>query len=602
MTATDGEFDTSLPLERKPGKSKVEAIKEGSRGLRGTIADELTDAKPGFGGENVQLLKFHGMYQQEDRDSRKAVRAEIGSIVRTDKAHSFMIRSRVPGGVLTPAQYLVHDDLASEFGSGSLRITTREDFQIHGVLKGNLRATLRALNERLVTTLGACGDVERNVMFCPAPARDPLRKDLLDRCLEVSDRLLPRTGAYHEIWLDGEKAATIGESEEDPVYGTSYLPRKFKIGMAFPGDNCVDVYSHDLGLVPEVMDGGLVGFNILVGGGLGMTHKNEATFPRLADPIAFVPPADLLEACLTVVGIQRDHGNRADRRVARLKYLVHEWGLPRFRAEMSRRMGRTLEEAHPIVWEGAEDHLGWHDQGDGNLYLGVFVENGRILDDGGIGLKTAFRRIVEDVSPSVALTPQQNILFGDIAPSQRKRVEAILRDHGVPAVESLANSLRFSMACPALPTCGLALAEAERALPSLIRQLEQELARQGLSDEVMSVRMTGCPNGCARPYIGDIGIVGRSLGRYVVFLGGDFVGTRLNEPFADLVPGDDVVPLLRPVLALFKARRYEGERFGDFCHRVGLERLREMVAADQDGTLRQAQDATRSVAAGRTPA
>jgi sulfite reductase (ferredoxin) len=357
------------------------------------------------------------------------------------------------------------------------------------------------------------------------------------------------------------------------------MPRKFKSGMAYPRDNCIDVYSQDLGIVPEVSNGMVVGYTILIGGGLGMTHRNESTFPRLGSPVAFVEPEHLIDTCLAVVAIQREYGNRKDRKQARLKYLVEQWGVPRFRAEMSRRLGLKLEDGHDLEWDDAYDHLGWNLQGDGNLYLGIYVENGRVLDDGRLRMRTGFRKLVEELRPGVALTPQQNVLFTDIPPSRRDRVNEILGEHGVPFVEDLSNALRYSMACPAMPTCGLAIAEAERALPSLIREIEAELERQGLADDIMSVRMTGCPNGCARPYIGDIGIVGRSLNQYVVYLGGDFEGTRLNREYADLVAAAEIVPLLRPVFALFKARRQEGETFGNFCNRVGVESIREMVGA-----------------------
>jgi sulfite reductase (ferredoxin) len=574
---TDRDLEELHPLPPPDGKSKVELIKESSRGLRGTIAEELHDGKPGFSSDNVQLLKFHGMYQQEDRDFRKSVRQEIGAVVRTEKAHSFMIRTKVPGGVLTADQYLVHDEISGRYANGTLRITTRQDVQFHGVLKGKVKKSLKALNEKLITTIGACGDIERNVMFCPVPERDALRKQLLAQSLELSNRLLPTTGAYAEIWLDGEKAVEI--PEPDPTYGTNYMPRKFKSGMAYPRDNCIDVYSQDLGIVPEVSNGMVVGYTILIGGGLGMTHRNESTFPRLGSPVAFVEPEHLIDTCLAVVAIQREYGNRKDRKQARLKYLVEQWGVPRFRAEMSRRLGLKLEDGHDLEWDDAYDHLGWNLQGDGNLYLGIYVENGRVLDDGRLRMRTGFRKLVEELRPGVALTPQQNVLFTDIPPSRRDRVNEILGEHGVPFVEDLSNALRYSMACPAMPTCGLAIAEAERALPSLIREIEAELERQGLADDIMSVRMTGCPNGCARPYIGDIGIVGRSLNQYVVYLGGDFEGTRLNREYADLVAAAEIVPLLRPVFALFKARRQEGETFGNFCNRVGVESIREMVGA-----------------------
>jgi sulfite reductase (ferredoxin) len=491
------------------------------------------------------------------RDRRKA---------GLEPAYSFMTRSRIPGGVLAAGQYLVHDDLADRFANGTLRLTTRQTIQLHGVLKGELAPTIRALNDVLVSTLATCGDVNRNVMSCPAPLPQSLRAETLDVARSISEHLLPRTRAYHEIWIDGERTAG-GEPEPDPIYQDRYLPRKFKIAIGFADDNCTDVYANDLGFFAIADNGRLAGFNVLVGGGLGRTHGKAETYPRLADALAFVTPDEVLAVATAVVTAQRDFGNREDRRRARLKYLIDDRGLDWFRGVVEQRVGRRLAPPVPVAVTTIHDHLGWHEQGGGVWFHGLFIENGRIQDTDTAQTRTALRRIIEQFGPGVRLTPQQNLLLTDISERNRPAIERILSDHGVAGATSVVR--RWSMACPALPTCPLALAEAERVLPGVIDDLELELRQLGLQDVPFAVRMTGCPNGCARPYTADLAFVGRSGDRYVVYVGGNMEGTRLNTPFADLVPLAQLVPTVRPLLERFARERRHAERFGDFCDRVG---------------------------------
>jgi sulfite reductase (ferredoxin) len=558
--------------------SKIERIKEDSRALRGTIAEELGTESLTFDEANATVLKFHGVYQQDDRDKRKEARKR-----GLDRHYQMMIRTRIPGGRVSPEGYLAHDEIADRYGNGSLRITTRQDFQLHGVLKGDLWSSVHEINRALMTTLGGCGDQVRNVMFCPAPLNDRLRTEVQAALPALVGGLTPTTSAYHQIWIDGEvidssEPDSEPEPDPDPLYGPRYLPRKFKVAMAVEGDNCVDIYSDDLGLVAmRNAEGGLAGFDVLVGGGLGRTHNKPATYPAVAQPLAFVAPQHLVETARAVVAVQRDHGDRSDRRHARLKYLLADRGLPWFRAEVQSRICFELANPRPLRWEPTDDHLGWHEQGDGNLFYGLFVENGRIQDDGSVRLKTALRRLVEAYGPTLWMTPQQNLIVAGVAPGQQAEIEQLLGDHGVPLTEHVSNTIRHSMACPAIPTCGLAVAEAERALPALIRQLDVLVADLGLSEQRISFRMTGCPNGCARPYLGDVGFVGTTLGKYDVHLGGDFLGTRLNSLFAANVPITDIPSLLSQPLGAFAVQRRSDEGFGDWCHRVGVERLRSLI-------------------------
>ena len=556
--------------------SKNERIKAESRQLRGTIAEELTEEEPRFTEDSAQLLKFHGIYQQDDRDKRKEARKR-----GLDRHYQMMIRTRIPGGRVSPGGYIAHDDIADRWGNGTLRVTTRQDFQLHGILKGDLWSSIHGINEALMTTLGGCGDQVRNVMGCPAPLQDRLRDQLQEILPGVVHGLTPTTGAYHEIWIDGEQVHTSAEAEApDALYGSQYLPRKFKVGIAVEGDNCVDIYSHDLGLVARRdPEGGLSGFDVLVGGGLGRTNNKPDTYPAVARPLAFVESDQVVPTSRAVVAVQRDYGSRSDRRHARLKYLIAERGLDWFREQVQSRLDFGLQASRPLEWEPLDDHLGWHEQGDGRLFYGLFVENGRIRDDDGLRLKTALRRLVEAYGLVLWMTPQQNVILADLDPAWRPEIEALLTDHGVTLSERTSRALRHSMACPAIPTCGLAVAESERVLPDLIRQIERVVAGLGLAEERISYRMTGCPNGCARPYLGDVGFVGTTLGKYDVFLGGDFLGTRLNALYVHNVPMAEIPELLAGPLGAFARERQPEEGFGDWCQRVGVENLRVRFAA-----------------------
>ncbi len=552
------------------GPTKNETIKAHSRHLRGQIAKELAADSPAFSDDSEQLLKFHGMYQQDDRDRRKEARAR-----GLDKHHQLMIRTRIPGGVMPAAGYLAHDEISRRWADGTLRITTRQDFQLHGVLKGDAKRSIRAINDALMTTLGGCGDVNRNVMCCPGPAADEFHSEVGSWIARIVTELTPRTRAYHEIWLDGEVVES-SEPELEPVYGERYLPRKFKTTVALEGDNCVDIYAHDLALVAmRAEDGKLRGFNVLVGGGLGRTHHKPETFVAIAQPLGFAAPDQVVDVAREVVAVQRDYGDRTNRKHARLKYTLADRGIDWFRNEVESRLGSRLAPAEPLRWEPVDDHLGWHEAGDGKLYVGIFVENGRIADSGKARYATGLRRIVEELRPEVRLTAQQNLILAGIDPLDRPRVDQLMAEHGIIPVNNIPHAIRHSMACPAIPTCGLAVAEAERALPALIRQISALLEELGLSGERISFRMSGCPNGCSRPYLGDVGFVGTTLGKYDVMLGGDFDGTRLNRVYAPNVALGDIPGLLRSLFIEFRGDRASREGFGDWVERVGFAALRE---------------------------
>jgi sulfite reductase (ferredoxin) len=553
--------------------SKVEALKAGSAYLRGGIGMELREETTRFTDAQVQLLKFHGVYQQEDRDARQSRKA-----AGVEKAYMMMVRSRIPGGIVTAAQYLAQDELAECYGNHTLRITTRQSLQLHGVLKGDLHATINRINLSLLSTLAACGDVNRNVMCCPAPPATEVQQQVQAFAQRIAMHLAPRSRSYHEIWIDGEKLTEIEAPVEDgtiePIYGPTYLPRKFKIGVALPDDNCIDIYTQDIGLVAAFDDGHLAGFTVLVGGGLGMTHGKAETYPRLATPLCFVNPDEAIAVVETIVTIQRDYGDRANRRHARMKYLVEERGIDWFREETARRLKRPLAAPRTVTWKTVDDHLGWHRQGNGRWYLGLYVENGRIKDEQEVQMRTALRLVMQRFAPGVRFTGQQNMLLTDVADEQRAPLESLLAAHGVLIDTSKLGVRRHAMACPALPTCGQALADAERSLPAVVRQIGAYLEQLGLADEQLSIRMTGCPNGCARPYLGDIGFVGRTRDVYQVYIGGDWANTRLNALYADSVHTSDLAETIRPLLSIWNDERHPGEGFGDFCNRVGLEQLK----------------------------
>jgi sulfite reductase (NADPH) hemoprotein beta-component len=544
-----------------PQLSRNEGLKASNPLLGGTIASTLADATVDhFTQDDYEFLKFHGIYQQDDRDTRKS-----------GKHYIMMVRTKFPGGTINAEQYLASDKLATDYGNNTLRITTRQDFQFHGVLKGNLRSTINGLNKALVTTIAACGDVNRNVMAPPTPATSPLVEQVLDLAREVSSALTPKTPVYHQIWLDG---VPINPSEEqnkgfvDPLYEQRYLPRKFKVAFAIPPLNDVDIFTNDVGFIAIEENGKVVGFNLLVGGGMGMTHGNAATFPRLADVLGFFAPEHLIAVAKAVIGIHRDFGDRTNRKHARLKYVLEERGADFARAEVEKRTGIKLQPARAFEFEKQGDLLGWHRQTDGNYFLGLFVENGRIQDRDGYKLKSGLRKAIEQFRPEVRLTPSQNILLANVKSEQRDAVTRLLAEHGV-SVENPFTPVRLgSMACPALPTCGLSLAESERALPGIITRIEQLLDEVGLAQQEIVVRMTGCPNGCARPYMAEIAFVGRAPNKYQLYLGGNEPSTRLNRLYKDSVKTEEIINELRPLFTRFKAERQDSERFGDWVARV----------------------------------
>ncbi|MBV9553562.1 MAG: NADPH-dependent assimilatory sulfite reductase hemoprotein subunit [Alphaproteobacteria bacterium] len=557
--------------------SKAEAVKQQSRKLRGNLAQDLADVAAPFDNTGYSLLKFHGIYQGYDRDSATE-RKQRGD----DKLWQFMVRVRIPGGRLTAAQYLALDGLADRYANGSLRITTRQSIQFHGVLKAELKHTVAKVNQALLTTLAACGDVVRTVTTVPAPIRDPVHRRLDDDARRLSADLLPKTGAYHEIWLDGEKV-TPDEEPPDPLYGERYLPRKFKVGLAIPEDNTIDVLTNDLAIVALFEGDRLVGYNFLLGGGHGMTHNKPETYPRLATPVAFIEPEDLLDAAAAVVRLHRDWGDRGNRRHARLKYVIAERGEEWARERLSAHIGKALTPCRPMAEFRVPDHLGWHEQGDGLVYLGLPVASGRIADSDASRLRAALREIVGRFGADPILMPSQDIILSNIGPEDRPAITAVLRAHDVRLAEDLRPIERWALACPALPTCGLALTEAERVRDDIVGAISARLRRWGLECERLSVRITGCPNGCARPYGGDIGIVGRLPGFYSLYVGGDFAGTRLNAAIAERLDSADIAEALDALFELFAEARLAGEGFGDFCHRIGRDALLQALARVQKG-------------------
>jgi len=548
-------------------RSRNEFIKEESRFLRGTIAEGLADVATGaISEDDAQLTKFHGTYLQDDRDLRPE-RAKK----KLEKAYSFMIRLRLPGGVATPKQWLALDAIAGTYANHTLRLTTRQTFQFHGVIKSNMKRTMQAINAALLDTLAACGDVNRNVMAVANPYLSKAHAAAHDLAVAVSEHLLPQTGAYHEIWLDGnlvvDKSGTA-KKDVEPIYGTHYLPRKFKIVIAVPPSNDVDIFAHDLGYIAIIEKGKIAGYNVTVGGGMGMTHGEPDTFPRTADLLGFCTPQQAVDVAEKVVTVQRDWGNRENRKRARLKYTIEDRGLDALRAEVERRLGYKLGKPRPFKFETTGDKIGWEQGAYKKWHLTMFIENGRIKDKPGHGLRTALREIAELHTGTFVLTGNQNLIIANATAKSKPKINAILKQHGVsPFVSSALR--RNSMACVALPTCGLALAESERFLPDLITALEELTEKAGLKDDDIVIRMTGCPNGCARPYLAEIGLVGRNPGLYNLYLGAAFDGSRLNKLYAEDVNGAQILRLLEPILTRYAKERGGGERFGDFVIRAG---------------------------------
>jgi len=544
----------------KPTRNEI--IKDAIPTLAGSIAATIDDpAADSFVDDDTQFLKFHGIYQQDDRDLRK-----------TGKKFIMMVRGRIPGGVLSAKQWCVFDDLSARYGNNTLRLTTRQSIQFHGIVKSGLRPLIKAVNESLLSTLAACGDVNRNVMAPPTPAYTKAREQVFEDCYRVAMALAPRTKAYHSIWIDGVQLnleASENKDFVDPLYGKTYLPRKFKTAFVIPPLNDMDVFTNDLGFIAVVENDQLVGYNLAVGGGMGRSHGNEATYPRLADVLGFITPDKLIDVAKAVLTIHRDFGDRTERKHARLKYVVAERGVDWTRAEIEQRAGFKLAPARPYKFTTMGDLYGWHRQTDGRWFLTLFVETGRVKDAGNSRMKTALRQIAEKFSGiEFRLSANQNVILANVAESDKAAINALLASHGVKTENQTTVLHAASMACPALPTCGLALAESERMLPGLVDRLEKLCADLGLAGEEIIVRSTGCPNGCARPYMAEIAFVGKAPGRYQVWLGGNASGTRLNKIWKDVIKDPEIENELRPILARYATERHAGERFGDWVDRV----------------------------------
>jgi sulfite reductase (NADPH) hemoprotein beta-component len=556
-----------------PSLSKVEGIKETSNYLRGTLIASLEDRSTGaISDDDTTVSKFHGIYQQDNRDDRiERKRAGL------EKAFIFMIRIRVAGGVCTPEQWLKIDALADKYGSHTLKLTTRQAFQLHFITKEVLKTTMQGINDAVMDCIAACGDVNRNVMANPNPWQSALHGPVLDDARAVSAHLTPRTRAYHEVWLDGEKISS--DDEEEPIYGKTYLPRKFKTGFAVPPSNDVDIYTQDLGFIAIGDDGKLLGYNLSVGGGLGMSHGDTKTYPRLANVIGYLPREKVVEVAEKVLTVQRDFGDRTNRKHARLKYTIEDRGVDWFKNELESRLGWKLGETRPFEFTSSGDRYGWTKGTDGHWHYTLFVQNGRLRDTEEQPAKTGLREIAKIHTGDFRLTANQNLIIGGVTEEQKPRIEALLAQYKLDIPEHITGLRLNSMACVALPTCGLALAESERYLPSLISELDQVIEECGLRESEIVIRMTGCPNGCARPYLGEIGFVGRAPGKYNIYLGAAFDGSRLNKLYKPSVKSEDIVTELTPIIRRYATERQEGERFGDFTIRAGY------VKATTEGRL-----------------
>ncbi|MBC1191109.1 sulfite reductase, ferredoxin dependent [Microcystis aeruginosa CS-558/01A06] len=580
----------TTPISPTAKVSKVEGIKERSNYLREPLASELLEDTTHFTDAAVQILKFHGSYQQDNRDNRAKGQ---------EKDYQMMLRTRSPGGFIPAQLYLTLDSLSDRYGNGTLRVTTRQGFQLHGILKKNLKATLGEIIRSMGSTLAACGDVNRNVTAPPAPYKNrPEYGYAWEYANNIADLLTPQTGAYYEIWLDGEKVISAEEAPEvktarqkdtnginkndpiEPIYGQHYMPRKFKMGVTVPGDNSIDIYTNDIGLVVITdANGQLQGFNILAGGGLGRTHNKEETFPRMADAIGYVDKENVYDLVKAIVATQRDYGDRGDRRHARMKYILEEWGVEKFRSTVEGYFGQKIAPYQSLPDWKYQDFLGWNEQGDGKLFFGLSVENGRVKNEGSFQLKTALKVIIERFQLPMRLTANHNIILYEIEPQDQQAIEAILKEHGIVTNPAEIDPLtRYSMACPAWPTCGLAITESERILPSVIERIRALLNRLGLSKEQFVIRMTGCPNGCARPYMAELGFVGSAPNSYQLWLGGTADQTRLARPYLDKMAIDDLEKVLEPIFVYFQQDQQNNETFGEFCHRVNFPALQAFSA------------------------
>ena len=554
--------------------SDVEEIKEKSDYLRGTLKEVMLDRiSAGIPDEDNRLMKHHGSYLQDDRDLRNERQKQ-----KLEPAYQFMLRVRMPGGVSTPEQWLVMDELAQKYGNNTLKLTTRETFQMHGILKWNMKKTIQKINAALLDTIAACGDVNRNVMCASNPYQSEIHAEVYEWSKKLSDDLLPRTRAYHEIWLDEERVAGTPDTETEPMYGPLYLPRKFKIGIAVPPSNDIDVFSQDLGFIAIVEEGRLIGFNVAIGGGMGMTHGDTATYPQLSKVIGFCKPEQLYDVAEKTITIQRDYGNRSVRKNARFKYTVDRLGLENVKAELENRLGWQLDEAKPYHFDHNGDRYGWVKGVKGKWHFTMFIEGGRVTDYENYKLMTGLREIAKVHTGDFRLTSNQNLIIGNVSSQKKKQISALIEQYGLTDDRQHSALRRSSMACVALPTCGLAMAEAERYLPKLIDKIEDIVDENGLRDEEITIRMTGCPNGCARHALGEIGFIGKAPGKYNMYLGAAFDGSRLSKMYRENIGEEEILSELRTILPRYAKEREEGEHFGDFVIRAGI------IKATTDGT------------------
>ena len=543
---------------------ELEHIKYKSNYLRGSIQEGLDDEITGaIANDDTKLLKFHGSYMQDDRDIRDERRRQ-----KLEPAYSFMIRVRVPGGTATADQWIAMDDISEQYANGTIKLTTRQAFQFHGILKRNLKSSMQSIHQAVMDSLAACGDVNRNVMCNPNPYQSDVHKEVDTLASQISDHLSPRTGAYHEIWLDGEKVVDTKE-EVEPMYGKTYLPRKFKIGIAVPPSNDIDVYSQDIGLISIIEDDKLVGFNVTVGGGMGMKHGNTDTYPQVGRLLGYIDKDKAVEVSEAILTIQRDYGNRTNRLNARFKYTVDKYGVDWIRNELNNRLGWEIEEVKPFEFEHNGDRYGWT-EGSGKWHFTLFVQNGRVKDTKDYQLKTALRKIAEIHDGDLRLTPNQNLIIANVDESNKDNIQKIIDEYGITDGEHYTGLRRNSMACVAFPTCGLAMAESERYLPTLINKIEGLLDEAGLNEEEITIRMTGCPNGCARPALAEIAFIGKAPGKYNMYLGGGFAGDRLNKLFKENIGEDEILESLKPILIQYGKEKDEGEHFGDFVIRKDI--------------------------------
>ncbi|TDL74325.1 assimilatory sulfite reductase (NADPH) hemoprotein subunit [Rhodococcus qingshengii] len=555
--------------------SDVERIKSDSNFLRGTLKEVMLDRiSAGIPDDDNRLMKHHGSYLQDDRDLRNERQKQ-----KLEPAYQFMLRVRLPGGVATPSQWLVLDELADKNGNGTLKLTTRQTFQMHGILKWNMKNTIQEIHSTLLDTIAACGDVNRNVLCTSNPYQSEIHMEVYEWAKHLSNYLLPRTRAYHEVWLDEEKVAGSPEVDDvEPMYGPLYLPRKFKIAIAVPPSNDIDVFSQDLGLIAIVEDGKLIGFNVAIGGGMGSSHGDKETYPQLAKVIGFCTPDQIQDVAEKVITIQRDYGNRSERKNARFKYTVDRLGLETVKEELENRLGWSLGEAKPYHFDDNGDRYGWVKGVQGKWHYTLYIQNGRVADSDDYKLKTALKEIAKVHKGEFRVTANQNVIIADVSSQKKKKINELIEQYGLTDGSHYSALRRSSMACVALPTCGLAMAEAERYLPKLIDKIEDILDENGLRDKEITIRMTGCPNGCARPGLGEIAFMGKAVGKYNMYLGAAFDGSRLNKMYRENIGEEEILSELRVILSRYAKEREQEEHFGDFVIRAGI------VQATTDGT------------------